>query len=36
MFLAAEKVDARRAVQIGLADTLADDPLAAALDWRRT
>jgi enoyl-CoA hydratase/carnithine racemase len=31
MFLAAEKVDARHAVQIGLADSLADDPLAAAL-----
>jgi enoyl-CoA hydratase/carnithine racemase len=32
MFLAAEKVDARQAVEIGLADRLADDPLAAALD----
>lgn len=31
MFLAAEKVDARRAVQIGLADALADDPLKAAM-----
>ncbi len=32
MFLAAEKVHARQAVEIGLADRLADDPLAAALD----
>ncbi len=32
MFLAAEKVDARRAVQIGLAEALVDDPLAAALE----
>jgi len=31
MFLAAEKVDARRAVEIGLADGLAEDPVAAAL-----
>ncbi|HZP24572.1 MAG TPA: enoyl-CoA hydratase/isomerase family protein [Terriglobales bacterium] len=31
MFLAAEKVDARRALQIGLADAIADDPLLAAL-----
>jgi len=31
MFLAAEKVDARQALQIGLADAIADDPLAAAL-----
>jgi len=30
MFLAAEKMDARRAVQFGLVDALADDPLAAA------
>jgi len=32
MFLAAEKVHARQAVEIGLADRLADDPLAAALE----
>jgi enoyl-CoA hydratase/carnithine racemase len=32
MFLAAEKVDARRALQIGLADALAEDPLTAALN----
>jgi len=31
MFLAAEKLDAQRALQIGLVDALADDPLAAAL-----
>ena len=32
MFLAAEKVDARRALRIRLADELAEDPLAAALE----
>ncbi len=32
MFLAAEKVHARQALAIGLADAVADDPLAAALD----
>ena len=31
MFLAAEKVGAKRALEIGLADALADDPLSAAL-----
>jgi len=31
MFLAAEKLDARRALQVGLADEIAEDPLAAAL-----
>ena len=31
MFLAAEKVGAQRALQIGLADALADEPVAAAL-----
>ena len=31
MFLAAEKVDARRALQVGLADAVSDDPVAAAL-----
>jgi enoyl-CoA hydratase len=31
LFLAAETVDAKRAVQIGLADALAEDPVAAAL-----
>lgn len=36
MFLAAEKVDARRAVQIGLADVLAENPLAAALEGLAT
>jgi enoyl-CoA hydratase/carnithine racemase len=34
MFLAAEKVDARRALQIGLADVLVDDPVSAALDLK--
>jgi enoyl-CoA hydratase len=33
MFLAAEKVHAPQAVQIGLADAIAADPLAAALRW---
>ena len=32
MFLAAEKVPAARALEIGLVNTLADDPVAAALD----
>ncbi len=32
MFLAAEKVHAHRAVEIGLAEAVADDPLAAALE----
>ncbi|MGB8887932.1 MAG: enoyl-CoA hydratase/isomerase family protein [Candidatus Korobacteraceae bacterium] len=32
MFLAAEKVHASRALEIGLVDAIADDPLAAALD----
>ncbi len=31
MFLAAEKVGAKRALEIGLADALADDPLSTAL-----
>ena len=31
MFLAAEQVDAQRALQIGLGDAMADDPVAAAL-----
>ena len=32
MFLAAEKVHASRALELGLVDEIADDPLAAALD----
>ena len=32
MFLAAEKVHASRALEIGLVDAIADDPLAAALE----
>ena len=32
MFLAAEKVDAKRAIAMRLADALADDPVAAALE----
>jgi len=32
MFLAAEKVDAKRALEIGLADAIADDPVAVALE----
>lgn len=32
MFLAAEKIGARRALEIGLADAIADDPLSAALN----
>jgi enoyl-CoA hydratase/carnithine racemase len=32
MFLAAEKVHAARALEIGLVNTVAEDPLAAALD----
>lgn len=32
MFVAAEKVSASRALQIGLIDAIADDPVAAALD----
>jgi enoyl-CoA hydratase/carnithine racemase len=34
MFLGAEKVDARRALQIGLADTLSAEPLLAALNLK--
>ena len=34
MFLAAEKVSAKRAVEIGLADAFADDPIAAGLAVR--
>jgi enoyl-CoA hydratase/carnithine racemase len=33
MFLAAEKVPAARALQIGLVDAIADDPLLAALEF---
>lgn len=36
MFLAAEKVPAVRALQIGLASSLAPDPLGAALEWAPT
>ena len=36
MFLAAEKVSAKRAAEIGLADALADDPLSAALHSSET
>lgn len=36
MFLAAEKVGAQRALEIGLADAIADDPLAAALNMAPT
>jgi enoyl-CoA hydratase/carnithine racemase len=35
MFLAAEKLHAARALQIGLVDAIADDPLQAALTVRR-
>jgi enoyl-CoA hydratase/carnithine racemase len=31
MFLCAEKVDAARALEIGLIDAIAEDPVAAAL-----
>ncbi len=36
LFVAAEKVSARRAVEIGLIDSLADDPVSAALAHIRT
>jgi len=36
MFLAAEKVHSAQALQVGLVDALADDPVAAALDVPRS